>query len=45
LIQITKQALSGISTNGFLCPVEVVYDLTMTLETDTTASADPLYFS
>lgn len=43
-IQLSKQLLTGVSTNGFLCTPEVLYDLTVTLETDTTSS-DPLYVS
>jgi hypothetical protein len=43
-ISLSKQLSTKIS-GSFLCPAEVLYNLTMTLEKDTTASADPLYIS
>lgn len=44
VLNITKQVVTKFS-GSFLCPSEVLYNLSMTLEKDTTASADPLYFS
>lgn len=40
----SKQSINKVG-GGIFCPSQSFYDLTMTLEKDTTESADPLYFS